>query len=256
MEPDKFEKYIKGKLDEREISPSAGAWEKISGQLAKEKSNGKPLYFWFGIAASVVVLVGIAFLYLNRSGNLEPSETIKIVTSDKDTIDKSEIKEDVKDLVEKPSEEVVFIKKETNSVIKENNVAVVKKNVIKGGISTESADEALVEAKEEKVLPNDNELEMLLPDSILNEKIAEVVAQVDNLEANGEITDAEIDSLLLKAQKDILRERLFNKDNSVDAMALLTEVEGELDQSFRDQILESLKTGFLKVRTAVADRNN
>jgi len=39
-------------------------------------------------------------------------------------------------------------------------------------------------------------------------------------------------------------------------MALLTEVEGELDQSFRDQIFEKLKSGFLKVRTAVADRNN
>jgi len=36
----------------------------------------------------------------------------------------------------------------------------------------------------------------------------------------------------------------------------LNEVEGELDISFREQIFESLKTGFLKVRTAVADRNN
>ena len=35
----------------------------------------------------------------------------------------------------------------------------------------------------------------------------------------------------------------------------LTEVEDELDQSFRDQIFDSLKEGFLKVRTAVADRN-
>lgn len=256
MEPDKFEKYIKDRLDEREISPSAGAWDKISGQLAKEKSSGKPLYFWFGIAASVLVLVSIGFLYMNRSGDVAPSEKIKIVTSDKDKVEKNALKDDVKDLVEKPSEEIVFTKKETNPVIKENNVAVVKKNVIKEEISTERGDEALAEASAEKVLPNDNELKMLLPDSILNEKIAEVVAQVDLLELNGEITDAEVDSLLLKAQKDILRERLFNKDNSVNAMALLTEVEDELDQSFRDQILESLKTGFLKVRTAVADRNN
>ncbi|MBQ4916058.1 hypothetical protein J8L85_16510 [Maribacter sp. MMG018] len=256
MEPDKFEKYIKGKLEEREIAPSAGAWEKISGQLAKEKSNDKPLYFWLGIAASVVVLVGVTFLFFNDQGNVVPSETIKVVTADEDNVQKTELEKDVEGLVEKSSEEIVLTQKEVSPVIKENNVAVVKKNVVKDEISTESGDEALAEASEEKVLPNDNQLEILLPDSILNEKIAEVVAQVDSLELNGEITDAEVDSLLLKAQKDILRERLFNKDNSVNAMALLTEVEDELDQSFRDQILESLKTGFLKVRTAVADRNN
>ena len=83
-----------------------------------------------------------------------------------------------------------------------------------------------------------------------------MIVQVDFLELSTEVTDAEVDSLLHKAQEDILRQRLFNRDNTVDAMALLTEVEEELDQSFRDQIFQSLKAGFLKVRTAVADRNN
>ena len=53
-----------------------------------------------------------------------------------------------------------------------------------------------------------------------------------------------------------MNERLFKADNTVDAVALLNEVEVELDQSFRDQIFDRLKTGFMKVRTALADRNN
>jgi len=65
------------------------------------------------------------------------------------------------------------------------------------------------------------------------------------------LTNAEVDDLLRSAQEEILREKLFSQNGSVDAMAL----QDELDQSFRDQIFESLKTGFLKVRTAVADRN-
>ncbi|CAN0604335.1 unnamed protein product, partial [Ectocarpus sp. 12 AP-2014] len=73
---------------------------------------------------------------------------------------------------------------------------------------------------------------------------------------NSTVTDAEVDSLLTRAQDEILRDKIFNKDKSVDAMALLTEVEDELDKSFRDQIFDSLKAGFIKVRTAVADRNN
>ena len=31
--------------------------------------------------------------------------------------------------------------------------------------------------------------------------------------------------------------------------------EDELDESFRDQIFDALKSGYLKLRTAVADRN-
>ena len=86
--------------------------------------------------------------------------------------------------------------------------------------------------------------------------MAGIVAQLDVLEQYSAVTDAEVDSLLKRAQDEILRDKLFNTDKSVDAMALLTEVEGELDQSFRDQIFNSLKASFIKVRTAVADRNN
>ncbi len=83
-----------------------------------------------------------------------------------------------------------------------------------------------------------------------------MVEQIDFLEQHQrEVTNAEIDALLKKAQQEILQEQLFMKGNSVDAMALLTQVEGEMDQSFRDQIFDALKDGFLKVRTAVATRN-
>ncbi len=94
-------------------------------------------------------------------------------------------------------------------------------------------------------------------EQLINAKIAEIVAQVDLMENNNlPISNAEVDSLLRKAQNEVLADKIFNKEGKVDAMALLNEVEGELDKSFREQIFESLKTGFLKVRTAVADRNN
>ncbi|MEM9649705.1 MAG: hypothetical protein AAF969_14605, partial [Bacteroidota bacterium] len=93
--------------------------------------------------------------------------------------------------------------------------------------------------------------------SLITEKINEVVAQVRLLESvNTEVSDAEVDSLLRAAQRDILSEQLFTPEGGVDAMALLTEVEDELDESFRDQIFDALKDGYFKLRTAVADRNN
>ena len=94
-------------------------------------------------------------------------------------------------------------------------------------------------------------------EQLINAKIAEIVAQVNLLEnSNLPVSSIEVDSLLRQAQQEILTDKIFNQEGKVDAMALLNEVEGELDQTFREQIFETLKVGFLKVRTAVADRNN
>jgi hypothetical protein len=94
-------------------------------------------------------------------------------------------------------------------------------------------------------------------EQLINAKIAEIVAQVNLLEnSNLPVSSIEVDFLLRQAQQEILTDKILNNGGEVDAMALLNEVQGELDKSFREQIFESLKTGFLKVRTAVADRNN
>ena len=80
---------------------------------------------------------------------------------------------------------------------------------------------------------------------------------MNSLEENdNSITDFEVDSLLRQAQKEILTEKYLNPDKTVNPEALLSQVEGELDESFRDQIFDKLKSGFNKVRTAVAERNN
>ena len=94
-------------------------------------------------------------------------------------------------------------------------------------------------------------------DAIIAEKLDAVIAKVSSMEAdNALVSDAEVDSLLRIAQQEILTDKIWQQDGKVDAMALLNEVEGELDKTFRDQLFEKLKDGFFKVRTAVADRNN
>jgi hypothetical protein len=91
---------------------------------------------------------------------------------------------------------------------------------------------------------------------LINEKINAIVARLDALALqNSTVTDSEIDALLRKAQDEILAQKIFKNLNSVDAMALLNQAETELDLSVRDQLFEALKSGYLKVRTAVADRD-
>ena len=249
METDKFEKHIKTKLQEREIQPSANAWSKIASELNDDDAKKKPVYLWKGIAASVVVLIGIAMFYFNGNTAVTKIPT-EIVDIEKDRTLNEVSEKDVLPIGKEEVEVVAHSETETSieKVVEEENILIKEQEplVLK--------DEIEVAVNQ---VPTSTSVEKLVvTDDIINSKVADVIAQVTVLEQNSTVTDAEVDSLLKRAQDEILREKIFNKDKSVDAMALLTEVEDELDQSFRDQIFDSLKAGFIKVRTAVADRNN
>ncbi|MBN2868356.1 MAG: hypothetical protein JXK08_06775, partial [Flavobacteriaceae bacterium] len=90
-------------------------------------------------------------------------------------------------------------------------------------------------------------------------KIQELVAQVQNLkDKNKTVTDSEIDALLEQAQNEIrLQKEIYNNATGVvDAKALLSEVEQELDESFRDKAFKALKENFDFIKTAIANRND
>lgn len=250
METDKFEKHIKSQFKDREIQPSENAWEKISSELNSDTSKKKPVYLWMGIAASVMVLLSIALFYFNGSTDVNE---IQLEVVDTDTKEVLEEKKSTESLPFQEKEPEVIAA--TDDLEKINSVADKKQESIKKNEIISIEDEIEV-ASVESILPKKANSTLEISDDIINTKVAGIVAQIDVLEQYSTVTDAEVDSLLKRAQQEILREKIFKTDKSVDALALLTEVEGELDQSFRDQIFNSLKASFIKVRTAVAARNN
>ena len=70
MEPDKFEKYIKKQLNEREISPSDNAWDKISSQLPVLESKKSNKFFWYSVAAAFIGVLIVSSIYFNSK--MEP----------------------------------------------------------------------------------------------------------------------------------------------------------------------------------------
>jgi len=249
METDKFEKHIKSQFKDREIQPSENAWEKISSELNSDTSKKKSVYLWMGIAASVMVLIGIALFYFNGSDDVNEIQFEVVDTDNKEALE-GKIK----------TESVPFLEKEPEAVVK-NDVEKINSGVAKKQESIKNKEIITVEdeievASVERIVLEKKGDELEISDDIINTKVAGIIAQLDVLEQYSTVTDAEVDSLLKRAQQEILQEKIFKTDKSVDAMALLTEVEDELDQSFRNQIFNSLKASFIKVRTAVADRNN
>ena len=251
METDKFEQHIKSKLQEREIEPSANAWERISGELKAPASEPKKSnYVWMSIAASVVVLIAISMFYFTPADEEITNDTIVVEENTDQIIQNQELEDSNLSEVETMETADVVQDKLEDEFQSENPglIVVESKNIIKGQLS-----DTVLDAK---TRVGNKALMAKVEETLINAKVAEVLAKVTIMEQSSTVTDAEVDSLLQQAQQDILKQKLFRTDASVDAMALLTEVEDELDQSFRDQIFNSLKAGFIKVRTAVADRNN
>lgn len=246
MAPNKFEKHIKKSLQEREIRPSASAWDSISGQLEASEEPRSKSYYWYGIAASIIGLLLVSVWYFHAEKMIDIPQTVveenqeipalqekqqlpKVVFGKKTTIDNTNIEK----IIKPKNTDRVAVLPEIESSVKKAIVIV----------------EPSIPQEKVVIVPSASNV-------LIDSKIAEIAAQVGTLEKeNGVVTNEEIDALLLEAQQEILENKIFRKDSSVDPIALLADVENELDKSFRDEIFDALKNGLIKVRTAVADRN-
>ena len=245
MAPIKFEEHSKDKLNEREISPSPRAWDEISSKLDKKQKPQKRRLFWYGIAASFVGFLVVSLWYFNAK-DASINTDVKVVDAPKEKIEENQINPKATN-VEAEGETYVVTKESLSKEKKEPSIN--KKTIQDTKTAITSTDKVNLDRDSEKLWNG--------PEEIIDAKIAEVVAQVNLLEQNNvAVSDAEVDALLRQAQEEIMAEQLFREDSTVNATALLMEVEGELDKSFRDQFFETLKNGYLKVRTAIADRNN
>ncbi len=248
METNKFEEHIAKKMNEREIQPSPAAWEKITEQLEISRTPKRKSYLWYSIAAGFIGLMIISVLFLDKSRTPSIPETVDAPK----TKEKNNVEKGLPAIIDTNETEIVLEDGTDNNIDDED----VESHKVVDFSSKENENTPITSIGEE-ILSGKNIEEPMIPDTVVEAKITELLVQVNAIEETGPaLTDTEVDSLLRKAQQEIMVEKIMGNSNSVDAMALLSEVEEELDQSFRDQILEKLKSGFLKVRTAVADRNN
>lgn len=250
MAPLKFEEDLKEKLEGREIKPPIHAWDRISKELDAPKTKRKS--FWgYGIAASLIGLLLISIWFFNT----DSKDTPEISNIE----NKEEVKKEKKEpLFETANEAHVNVDETERPVLegKENSPKKVRKQHrdienIQPKTPTVIAN---VEVRKEQKNKTDDPI---FEDKLIEKQLNTVLETVALLEANNtNVSNAEVDSLLRNAQREILKEKALEAGISVDAMALLYEVEDELDKTFRDKVLEKLKDGYQKVRTAVADRNN
>ena len=248
MSVNKFDQEIKEKFESRKIQPSAGAWQQIESQLNAAPVKRNRPFGWVSAAAVLVGVSLISFLYFNRTEEYQQPVEQMVVQP----VEKSESElhvKDLKDQVEmKIPEKTQIANTGDESMVKSVEKVVKSKPKLKDSDNLATIQEVKLKPAESVNLENN--------DKLIDSKVDELVAQIAGMEEDKvALTDAEVDSLLEQAREDILKSKVKAVNGSVDAMALLAEVETELDQSFRDQLFDVLKQRYLRVKTALADRN-
>lgn len=245
MKPNKLENQIKSKLAQRDLSPSQQSWSKLSQRLDSFESNKKKNnYWWLAVAATIVLALFAGFSILT-SGT---EEAIPNTVVENPIQESENIESQFDDRFLNPSETMV-VESPIDNIVEKKNIVTTHENLKK---ESNLIDTPIAVVEVDADLTNNRE-DLLDYEA---QKLLEVVAQIKQLnERNNQVTEAEVDSLLKAAQKDIFKQKLINETTkTVDANALLLEVEDELSGSFKAKVYEALKSGFISVKTAVADR--
>ncbi|RAV30706.1 hypothetical protein [Sinomicrobium soli] len=246
MERDRLERQIREKLEQRRITPAASAWDRLEQQLESRPASS-PRHkraSLFAVASAVGIVVLGLLLWEKRPERAtvpavvsapETGDTVPVNTESKERQVKNGKTETEVAAAEKPAsgrpEPVREQHFETGSVPVYDPVK-------------DTGQQAVVQAEETGKREKEDE------------KVAGVVSKLLEINKEREVTDEDIEMMLAHAQREIAAERLQLSDSgSVDAMALLDEVEAEIDRSFREKVLEALKDGLARVGTALADRN-
>src|SRR5690606_13322275 len=246
MGRNKFEDQFKEKLAQRELTPSAGSWKKLSGQLHSEERKKDYTFWWIGIAATILGVIFIAGLVYNSDTEAKAPGIVEFPVKEFP----KEVRSDI--IKEQRVIEINVIaneaNQEENSILPENENSEVIKNLDEQVILASRNDQETLYENEDF-----DEMENLE----LSQKLEEVIAEVSLKDSNKDGLDMdEIDALLYKAASEISLERRNDSTfETVDAGELLFAVEMELEESFREKVFDILKEGYLKAKTAVANRN-
>ncbi|MEN1784744.1 MAG: hypothetical protein AAGF77_06340 [Bacteroidota bacterium] len=243
---EKLERHIKEKLEARRLAPSNQAWDQIADQL-KETTPQQPFrttFRWALVAAVAVLIIGVGGYFVTQTKDAKNTQGFPVLVDKEQKIPAPMVNTPSNNTVAEVEKSIIV----QDKVIEEHSL---QKPPLVSNTAVVAATEDSLETANETVVLND------LSDARVAEKLDQVLQVVTAMERSQDpVTDAEIDSLLWAAQKELLAERLVQQDGKVDAMALLNEVELELYDQQRNPLFIKLKEGFFKLRTAVAYRNN
>lgn len=220
MELNNFEQQVKEKLSNREITPSAQAWGRLDAMLSVQEKPKKKMTWWY-VAASVtgLLLVGTFFFNTSKESNvITPSQEIVVTsTEDKDSVTTQPSIEATNEVSVQPKSDLAT----NDSKVTNNSIRTTKTNHQELSINNQ-------------ITTTNNQISTTIEKNIEHQAIA--------------VIDENVPVVATGIQK--------KQKIQVDPSTLLSQVDGELELSFREKVIAKVNKNYQTVKVALANRNN
>lgn len=224
MEPNNIENQIREKLNQREIQPSANAWDRLDAMLSVEEQKPKRNFKWTSIAAIFVGFTLIGIFMMNKENSTEKVNPYHPIVLENET--------------EIISNETTSKTENNFTEVKEMEKVVVRQSIKKS------------ENTSKEINPKND---IMIADLVKKE---EVVVENQSEETTAKYINPE--SLLAEVEKGQKVELTTISKNSpvkVDANALLSTAEKEVNDTFREKVIQSFNKNYQSVKSTLANRN-
>lgn len=227
MEQNKLENEFRNKLNKREITPSKNSWDKLDAMLTvAEDKKPKRSYSSTYIAASIIGFALLGTFFLNQSNQYPTIQSTEVVIENNQKVQ----------LIQKDIS-IIPINSKLESTVVISEVKEVKGNsrdtnsIIKNQVTQNSSSDNLI-LNGEKIETN-KEIVQLASSNTSDVNVGEMLAEVQTISKEGN----------------------SKSKIKVNPNTLLTQVDGELELSFREKVINKVNKNYQTVKVALANRN-
>jgi len=240
MEPNKIEKQIREKLNSRAIQPSAQAWDRLDAMLTiAEEKKTKRSFGWLYIAATLLVFVSVGMYFYNQDGTkINAAETVVINENSKDAV-----KQNTNQVAEKEIENTIP-NSEKQSTEQTINTTSSLSNHHKSINQTNQKTTVNPNINREKAIEFQNSSDVALKNLPKIETTKEIVISKSSNANEDVLVSTETTPKINNISK-----------VKVNANSLLSEVDGELELTFREKVFKTVNKNYKEVKVALANRN-
>jgi len=247
-EPNKLETQIKEQINARKIQPSEMAWDRLDAMLsvAEEKKTTRLPFLssrFIGIAASVLVLVSLGLFFFNPKENVaQPDNKVVVKEKSNNKINNNDKVNDNSLNTSKQKQQVAEIKNQQSKIGNQKSSPSFNLSTNRQVINQKTSGKPIINPKQEVFFSKQ--------EAVAQKELPEVSSEKPLASKPSTVN---VDELLASVEK---TPKLNAKSKvKVNANSLLSQVDGELDQSFRDKVLNKINKNYKEVKVALATRN-
>ncbi|MEY2629704.1 MAG: hypothetical protein RLZZ469_599 [Bacteroidota bacterium] len=254
MEPNKLEKQFRDQLNTREIQPSAQAWDRLDAMLsvAEEKKTRKPFGFLF-IAAGILVLVTLGLFFFNQKDTVINTPNTIVGTEPKTDTVQNPTENIPSPIVESQNQNEVVatsdVQPKTNNNVILSAVEGQQKRTNHQGVSISN------QSPKSNQIIRDKAIEYQVSSDVALKELPKIM-EPKEIVIRKEVKAKSDESLLADLDHKVKESTNKTSTVKVDAKSLLSQVDGEVEYSFREKMLQKINKNYQEVKVALANRNN